>query len=92
MKDQEDQKLATTHGHVWESNGEAYGYPKCCIDALCSFSITIDVVKDGKANYSGFRPCDNHAEQINKGEITISSLIDYNKRLKHLGTFKEIWG
>jgi hypothetical protein len=74
-------------------SGKAYGYPSCCIEKFVSQTPSYlqsnrptDADKlrfktaciNGK--FSGFVPCDNHAKQIFKGEITLEQLIDTKTR------------
>lgn len=64
----------------WKEMGKEFGYPQCCIDQFCS---GVDFGRDEKLNRQerihqcyGFIPCDKHAEMIDKGEITLESLIE----------------
>ena len=68
--------------------GIELGYPECCIDEFCSLSPGVLATRKSTKNdekkaraayigseYSGFIPCLKHAKQINRGEITLQSLI-----------------
>lgn len=60
-------------------SGKYYGYPKCCIKqfdndlktGICYVNRTDRI----KASKNGFIPCDNHALLINKGFVTITSIL-----------------
>lgn len=63
----------------WRDMGKEFGYPQCCIDQFCS---GVDFGRSDKLNKQdhvsggyGFVPCDKHAIMIDKGEITLESLI-----------------
>lgn len=65
--------------------GEYFGYPECCIN---SFVEMLDQEKSfcdlpeiqQKHNKDGFTPCVECSNKIEKGEIVIENLIDYEKR------------
>jgi hypothetical protein len=74
-----------------KESGRKYGYPQCCIDAFCKDTPTAlkfkssikEKIKDtlrykmGHLNgkFTGFIPCYEHAKQIARKKITLSSLV-----------------
>lgn len=72
--------------------GEALGYPDCCIKEFCNEPPQLMQgvpTKEQKQRleaayidgfYTGFIPCAYHAKQIIEGKISLSSLIDNEKR------------
>ena len=72
--------MTDKHTEHWGNMGKEFGYPQCCIDQFCSGN---DFGQNDKLNKQyhihqgyGFIPCDKHAEMIDKGDITLESLID----------------
>lgn len=63
----------------WKTNGEYYGYPKCCIDAFLKGESNKD--EEINKNY-GFLPCQEHAKQIKEGKTTLEELITNRKHYK----------
>ncbi len=67
-------------------SGQFFGYPQCCIDEfvervakiqLEGTSANTDLSKERleASDFTGFIPCQKHAEQIVAKEITLESLI-----------------
>lgn len=80
--------------------GKELGYPECCIQAFCDQPPQLLKIRgtnnddrlryksgciDGK--FTGLIPCITHAKQILKGEITLDSLVNKEKRNKEFGIF-----
>jgi hypothetical protein len=63
-----------------QSNGDYYGYPKCCIRAfhiMLLHKILFESISLERqtASKNGFVPCQRCAERIVSGEIKIQELI-----------------
>ena len=55
-------------------NGRRFGYPKCCVESFCN-GHSYSKIQNKVHGSTGFIPCMAHAQQILKGEITLSDLI-----------------
>lgn len=72
------------------SQGYLHGYPACCIQEFINKRIInhdFSVILSN--NFSGFIPCTKHSNQILKGKITLTNLIQ-SYRCIGLPNFKEI--
>lgn len=68
--------------------GIYFGYPACCIfnflkryDAIHT-GKDITTIEQSRVSGSGFVPCQEHAQQILKKQITIHELISQNRKCK----------
>jgi hypothetical protein len=66
--------------------GKFLGYPECCTEAFIKVSrlhleLKIEKVRLITGKSSGFLPCLKHAKMIEKGKITLESLIK-NRKVK----------
>lgn len=65
-----------TKKELWQTNGEYYGYPDCCTLYFAIFGgEKISEARSKASNHTGFVPCEQHANRILRGEITLKSLI-----------------
>lgn len=69
-------------GNTWESVGEYYGYPKCCIDYFVK-TIQIGQLRDEVSEHTGFLPCLDHAKMIKDGTIRLQDLILPTRQCPH---------
>lgn len=65
---------------IFRNNGNALGYPKCCIDQFCNEFQTGQFLNKSAerkkvGTLHGFVPCQEHAEEILAGKIQVESLI-----------------
>jgi hypothetical protein len=70
---------------VWQSNGEYFGYPQCCIDFFIKRGVAIlnrdfnntklSPEHESLSIKTGFVPCTSCAEKVINKEVKITDLI-----------------
>lgn len=71
----------------WKISGIFYGYPQCCIEAFCRLDHVVEESLTGNrlaadmGNGTGFVPCRQCAEKIQKGNLKLKDLISGRKSL-----------
>jgi hypothetical protein len=69
---------------LYKQIGIYLGYPICCINSFIKRGYKLPTKNQINASIlnnkrTGFIPCSNHAKQINKGNISITDLINNRK-------------
>lgn len=73
----EEDKIEKERALRYIENGMYFGYPNCCIQHFLNIFSEKGERRNGDVSeYTGFIPCDTHAEQIRKGEATLSSILE----------------
>ena len=74
--------------------GMSFGYPQCCVFEFvddCNNGMAPAASRGLTGNQSGFVPCAFHSRLVDEGKMTLTDLIDKDKRDEVHGDFKEIW-
>ena len=74
--------------------GISLGYPQCCVFEFiddCNNGIAPAASRGINGNGSGFIPCAFHSRLVDNKTMTLSELIDTDKRDPIHGEFKEKW-
>jgi hypothetical protein len=80
--------------HAGYKMGISLGYPQCCVFEFidnCNNGIAPAASRGISGNSSGFVPCAFHSRLVDNGTMTLTDLIDVEKRDPVHGEFKEIW-